>query len=257
MGSGGGGGMGGGIGGAISGVVQGYEDRKRGKKANQQLHDMARYYTPAQINAQAALYNPALYGALAGQRGTSGYQNALYNIAQSPGYIDPRLMNASYTQSAQRQQSDLAAAQGMLGRSAIGGGTGLGSAYALANQSARTGRDVNLGQQYALWREQQRRADVDWLAQQQQQAQGMAFQGANAQTGFLSQQQQPRSWLGVIDKGWQGYTGGMAAGDIWDRKSKGGGGGFNPYGGAGTGDMPDYATNPSGGGFAGGWGGGG
>lgn len=179
-------------GGALANMVGG---RRAAKQQNAYATAAANRLSPTAINAAARQFNPWLYGALNGQRGTNAYQQNIYDIASNPGYIDPRLMNQSYTQSAQRQGTDLQAAQAMLGRNAVGGGTGLGQAYALANQAARTGRDTQLGQQYALWREQQRRSDLDWLANQVQNSQQAGFQSGGGQAQYLSQQQAPMNWM--------------------------------------------------------------
>jgi hypothetical protein len=79
----------------------------------------------------------------------------------------------------------------MLGTNDIGGTTGLGQYYALANQAARTGRDVQLGQQYTLAREQQKRADIDWLTGQVNEARNAAMGGINQQAGAY---QAPMQW---------------------------------------------------------------
>lgn len=183
------------VAGSIAGGIGG---RKAAKKQNQYARDAAARLSPSNVMMAARQFNPQLYAALAGQRGSGGYQNSLYDIAQNPGYIDPKLMNAPYLQSAQRQQSDLQGVQAMLGRNAIGGSTGLGQAYALANLGGRTARDTQLGQQYALWREQQRRSDVDWLSNQQQQAIQAGFQSGGGQAQYLSQQQAPPSYGSML-----------------------------------------------------------
>lgn len=213
---------------AVGAIASGISSRKAAKKQNQYMMEGAGKLDPANINAGAAQFNPALWRAMRGYAGNNGYQQSLYNMIQNPGYIDPALMNAPYTQSAQRQQQDLGAAQALLGRNAIGGGTGLGQAYALANQAARTGRDVQIGQQYALWREQQRRADLDWLAGQQQQSQQMAFQSAGGQANLLANRQAPQSWLGI---GGNAIQSGLAAYGGMQAPAGGGGpsGGQPPY----------------------------
>ena len=208
---------------AAAGVaVAGSYLSSKGKK--RQAKRAAQAASAANVMAQARQLNPWLFGALGGpgqpgQAGQGGYQQGLYNIAQQPGYIDPRLMNAPYLQSAQRQQQDLQAAQAMLGRSQIGGTTGLGQAYALANQAARTGRDVGIGQQYALWTEQQRRADLDWISGQVARSQGMG--GDIAQT---------QAELALQAPNWMTNVGGMAQAGLaayGAAKGMGGGGGIS------------------------------
>lgn len=197
---------------AAASIAQGVGQRRAAKQQNRY---MSQLYSPENIMARARGINPWLFGALAGQAGTTPYQQELWKIASQPGYIDPRVMNAQYTQSAQQQQADLQRARAMLGTSDIGGNTGLGQAYAMANLAARTGRDVQLGQQYNLAREQQRRADLDWLSGQVSNAQQAAMQGAGA---IGSTYQQPPSWLstgaGAVQAGLTAYGGmqGMARG---------------------------------------------
>jgi len=225
-------------------VVGQRKQAKAAKKAAAQQQQTAQQasqmFTPAQILANAQQLNPQLFAALAGQRGTTGYQQAIYNMAQNPGYIDPSLMNAPYTMSAQRQQSDLLAAQGMLGRNDAGGSTGIGQAYALANLGARTARDVNLGQQYGLWRSQQARADTDWLSQQRQQALNAAAAGAQGQAQYWAQQPPPAPGMNWGQAASDVIGSGLAA--YGQMKGLGGGGGTPSWQGpAGT------FRNPSGG----------
>jgi len=171
-----------------SALMQNIGQRQAAKQQNQWMSNM---YSPSNVMSRAQGLNPELFGALAGQAGTTPYQYNLWKLASNPGYIDPTLMNASYLQSAQQQQQDLMRVQQMLGRSDMGGTTGVGNFYALANQAARTGRDVQLGQQYALAREQQRRADLDWLTNQANTARSGAMGLVNQQAGTY---QQPPTW---------------------------------------------------------------
>jgi len=190
-------------------LLQGAGKRRQAKRAE-------RLAGAGNIMSQAQQLNPWLFGAMGmpGQPGTPGtnpYQQNLYNIASQPGYINPSLMNAPYQQSAQRQQSDLQAAQMLMGRNQMGGNSGLGQAYALANQAARTGRDVGLGQQYALWTEQQRRADLDWLSGQVSRAQGMGGDIAQTQSGIALQRPNWMTTTGkAVEAGLAAY-GGMGA----------------------------------------------
>lgn len=228
--------------GVVGGLFQGIGARKSNKKQNQMLSDASHYYDPQSVNLRAAQLNPELFAALQGQGGNTGYQQFLANLVRNPGYIDPALMNAPYLQSAQRQQSDLAAAQGMLGRNQIGGGTGLGSAYALANQGARTARDTGLGQQYALWRAQQGRQDVDWLMGQRANAQQAAMGGINGSVGLLSQRQAPQSYwttAGNAIAGGLGAYGAMKGLNQQDNSAPAGGG-FNWNGWQG----PSFNNSP-------------
>jgi hypothetical protein len=124
------------------------------------------------------------YGAGQGVPQT-GFQQALGNIVQDPGYIDPSLINMNLIQSMRQGQQGLLGAQGMLGRTGMQGG--LADAYALANRAATTGRNMGILQNYNLAREQQRRQDISFimneLARSQRTAAGLAGQQAELTAG--------------------------------------------------------------------------
>lgn len=234
--------------GLASAGLQAYGARQQMKNAQQQL-------SPQQILYMMQQFNPGLYAALTGgdmgqYRGTQYEQIA--NIANNPGYIDPRLMNAPMQQSAQRGQSDLIAAQGMIGRSGAGGG--LANAYALANKAAQTQRDVGTQQQYTLWREQQRRQDLDWL---QQMYSGLMGQATGTATQMAGIQGAMPTWAGMAGNALGSGLGVYGMMRPPQANEPPGGWASNNAGGWGSPDVTPYRQNPGiapnqGGGFMGG-----
>jgi hypothetical protein len=205
------GGVGGAIGGAVGGLMGGIGGAQQQKKQNRYNTAAASFLNPDQLNARAGALNPWLMGALGNDPGTSGYQQNLFNIAQNPGYIDPSLMNLPFHLSAQRANQDMNRAQGILGRTMGGQGvSGLGNAYALANQAGRTARDVGTAQQYSLFREQQRRADLGFIQQQLMGLLGMAGGQAGQAGQFWAGQQAPMNAMQIGSNMIQGGMGGMA-----------------------------------------------
>lgn len=202
-----------------------YGQMKQGQKALGYQSQAAQGFNPNNIMHLMNQTNPWLMGAVGSGHyrnnnpmGTSssftpaqygGFQAGLKNIAQNPGYIDPQLMNLPYQQIDRGGQNSLIAAQGALGRSGMGGG--LSDAYTLANQANMTQQRAQVGQQYALNREQQRRADLSWLMGLVNQQQGLAQQQAAGKGGFLNQManttmnQQVPNWASALSQ-WGGNT---------------------------------------------------
>jgi hypothetical protein len=214
--------------GIVGGALQGIGARKQQKSQNKYYQQAAQQYQPGQMQPWMQGMDPNLMAAMGmGGQATGAWGQNLANLAQNPGYIDPQLMNAPLQLSQLKQQQDLTAAQGKLGKSGMRGG--LSSAYALANQAGRTMRDVQTQQQYALWREQQRRADMNFIQNAYQQLMGQAGQAAGGQANMLSQQQAPMPWAGIAGNAIQS---GLAA------YGMGGGGGLMGGGGGGGGGQP-------------------
>jgi hypothetical protein len=224
--------------GIAAGAFQGYGARKMQKEQNRLYQGAAERLSPQNITQAAGQLNPFLHYGLYGQQAQggpdvsgSGYAQSIRNIAHDPGYIDPTLQNAPLQQSAQRANTDYATAQGRLGRGAFGstGGTGgVASGYALANKGLQTQRDVGIQQQYGLWREAQRRSDLNWLMGAQNQTLGMAGNQAAGQGNMLMRQQAPMNYGSMFGNAMQTGLG------AWGAMGGGGGGGnANPWGGHG------------------------
>jgi len=182
--------------GILGGALQGIGARRQQKSQNKYYQQAASLYQPEQMQPWMQGMDPNLMAAMGmGGQATGAWGQNLANLAQQPGYIDPKLMNLPMQLSALKQQQDLAAASGKLGKSGMRGG--LASSYALANQAGRTMRDVETQQKYALWREQQRRADMAFIQNAYNQLMGQAGQAAGGQANMLARQQAPMPWAGI------------------------------------------------------------
>ncbi len=176
--------------------------------------------------------SPEVYWAFQGIKPQSqdAYAMHIWNMTQNPGAIDPAIKNKPFQLSSERQMSDFNRASSILGKTTMGANSGLGDAYALANQAARTARDVNTEQQFGLWQENQKRADLSWLQQ--------AFQGnqqgqmgiANANINNMG----PNGWQmagnamsGLANVGGGLFTQGQQQGSQGQGMSGTGGGGFS------------------------------
>jgi hypothetical protein len=182
----------GGVMGLAGSYMQGRSAKKAANTQAQAIRDAAAMQSPQNVMGAARMYNPYIFQALMNpnQATQNPFQQNLNNIARNPGYIDPALMNQAYTQAQRGSQQAMINAQGLLGRTGAEGG--MADAYALANQAALTGTRSNLMQGYSLWREQQRRADIDQLMNMYNQAinQGMGGQAQFANT-YANIPQQP------------------------------------------------------------------
>lgn len=201
--------------GVVAGAMQAHGARQQAKKQNQLMqnayNENARWYDPQQVRLRAKGMNPWLYGALGGQAGNNPFQRELYNIVSNPGYMDPRLMALPNAQIDAGMQNNLQRAQALIGRS--GGEGGVSNAYALANMAAGQGQKAEVGQNFALAREDKRRQDLAWLAQMEQQSMQNALQGAQGAasgTGYLAQQVAPMGWMGIGGNAIQGGLGAMS-----------------------------------------------
>lgn len=190
--------------GLAAGALQGYSARKGQKQQNAYLNKAANQYNAPQMLDWMKMMNPQFMAGYSG-KATSGPGQYIAQMANQPGYIDPALMNEAYRMSSQRAQNDLIAAEGKLGRSNMSGG--LANAYTLANLGARTARDVNTAQQYALWREQQKRVDLDWLQRMYQGMMGQAGAAAGGKAKVMSAMQAPMGWAGIGGNMLQGGLG--------------------------------------------------
>jgi len=218
-----------------------FGQKKANKQQNAYLGQAAAGLDPSAIMQSSGQLNPWLMSALQGQstQGGSGYGQELFNIAQNPGYIDPQVMNMPFHLSAQRGNQDMQRAQSILGKTQSGAASGVGNAYAMANQMGRTSRDVGTAQQYSLWREQQKRADIGMLQQMLAQTQGLASGNAQQQGQYYAQQQAGPNWMTGL--------GSMAGAGLaaYAPFAGGGGGqqqsipGYSP-GGAGSMPMPNF-----------------
>jgi hypothetical protein len=204
--------------------MSGIGGKSQQKDQNKIFGQSAAMMQPGNVYKNAGILNPWLMGALSGNEamyGGSGYGQNLFNIANNPGYIDPSLQNQPFHLSAQRQGQDLNRAQAILGKTQGGtSASGLGNAFVHANQAARTARDVNTNQQYTLFREQQRRADLQMLQQQLMATLGQASGNARYQGQFNAMQQAPQN-------AWQ------LGGDALSRGLAGAGGKASPQSGGG------------------------
>lgn len=184
---------------AVGGLLAARDKRKQQKKNNQIAQEAAAQTKAKNVVTQATGLNPQLFGALSGEKGTTGYQNALYNIAQMPGYIDPSLMNAPLTMLAQQNAMNYQAGLSAIGRSGMEGG--LGNAFQFSSQAALQRGRADILQNYALWRESQKRQDIAQINQMQAQYLQMASGNAGTTAQFLSQQQAPIGWGGIVGNG--------------------------------------------------------
>ncbi len=155
-----------------------------------------------------------------------GFQGAMNQMVQNPGYIDPRLMNMNLNMSNQMGQGAMQNFQTQIGRSGMMGG--LSDAYALANQGATAQRNMGLFQNYNLARESQRRGDINFTMNQ--------IAGQNAQAGnMLRGQAQIQQSMPPSMSGWAGAGNVMSAaagayGGMQGMSAAPGGGGMpNPY----------------------------
>lgn len=222
--------------GGVLGAAGGYFNSRSQKRtaANQQqaIQNAAAMMGAPNVMQRAQAYNPFLYNALMNPNTPTNnpFGQNLRNMAANPGYIDPALMNLPLTQATRGQQQGLLAAQSQLGRSGMEGG--MGDAYALASQAALTGQRAGIMQNYSLWREQQRRADIDWLMNQFNNAVGMGQQGQGMQAGIyqqLPQYMQPISTTGNM------ITGALAGmGSMFGMGGMGGGGALGQQAGQGA-----------------------
>lgn len=203
---------------AGSALLKGYQAKRAGEKQNQYKQSAAGQYSPENQQSWMQGMDPNLMNAMGmGGQSTGAWGQNLANIAQNPGYIDPKLMNMPMQLSQMKQQQDLTAAQGKLGKSGMRGG--LSSSYALANQAGRTMRDVQTQQKYALWREQQRRADMGFIQNAYQQLMGQSQGAAGGMANMLGQQQAPMGIAGML-----GNAGQSALGVYGSMPGAGGGG---------------------------------
>jgi len=226
--------------GFVGGIMSGMDEKKRADAARKDWQRAYQYVSPENLQTWSEAVNPWLYNAINadpstlpgsvhqqqgldyGQYGGNqldqmrmgqpmGYQGALNQIVQNPGYIDPTLMNYNLNQSNQMGQQNLQAAQGMLGRSNMQGG--LANAYALANQGQTSNRNAGIFQNYALARNQQMRADVDWTTQQQMAAKGMGGQYMGGRANMMMQAPpEGPSWWGIGAKALAGAASGASGG---------------------------------------------
>lgn len=133
--------------------------------------------SPGQMWGGLQTLNPWLYGALTnrwvnGASPTSGLGYQFSQMANNPGYIDPRVMNLPYAQIEQGANTNLQRFGSMIGRSNMAG-SGLANMYAMANLATRGQQRAGVAQQYSLWREQQRRNDINSLMQYMNQLYGV------------------------------------------------------------------------------------
>lgn len=182
-------------GGILGGLLGGYGNQQAQKQQNQYLQQAAAQWNPGNMQSWMQQMNPQFMQGYQGYGAPGTQAGAIADISNNPGYIDPKLMNMPLLLSAQRAQSDLTAAAGKIGKSGTSGG--IGNAYALANQAGQTMRDMQTHQQYGLWREQQKRADLNWLQSMYQGMMGQAGQAAGGQAQMLGQQQAPQNWYQI------------------------------------------------------------
>jgi hypothetical protein len=129
-------------------------------------------YSSHQKNQQAKkanARNAALFGdqgpdyvgnAIAGYEGGNQFQRDLTGIAQGT-YFNPLALARPINMLNKAGDTNMQRVAATLGRSNMSGG--LANAYALSNQIGTQGNKSALVQNYGLWREKQRRADLGWI----------------------------------------------------------------------------------------------
>ena len=196
------------IAGAVAGGLQAYGQRQAQNKQNAYLQQASQFYDPSHVNQLFGGFNPFLYGALynQGSQLNNPYTQYLQQLAYHPGYIDPQLMNQSYSLSARRTGSDIARAGGMVGNT--GGMGGIASLYPLAALAAQTDRDVNTANQYGQLSSQLARQDIGLIGGMYNEEMNRALSAAGGQAGFWANQQAPTPWSSILGNAVQG---GLAA----------------------------------------------
>lgn len=196
--------------GALGGLMQGLGARQQVGAQNRIYRNAASQFGPDSLTTRMRQLDPYLMNALMGINpgsGGSGYAQSLYNIAQNPGYLDPQLWNAPDMNLVRGGQAALQHASAMMGRGGMP--TGMGALFAFANQANTVNQRAQLSQQQAMAREQQRRADLQWLQQAYNQNMAQAYQGAQGQAQMLGQQQASPNWWSIggnmLGAGMQGY----------------------------------------------------
>lgn len=183
---------------AVSGLLQGAGARQGQIAQNRNLRQAAGKLNSQNVFTGAQQLAPWLSGAMTGNVGSQygNYGQQLMNWIQNPGGNTQQLLNPLLTQSAQKGQNDLVAAQGRLGRSGMQGG--MGDAYALANRAAQTQRDVGLQQQHSLWQQQQLRQDLMNIQNMWNQLIQMQSGLSGQQANLYGQQQAPMNWMSMM-----------------------------------------------------------
>jgi hypothetical protein len=242
----------------VGGLLQASGSNQTTRQGNKNYQTAASFFTPWSVMNSAYYYNPWLFSAMSNQGGMpfnsaysnrpdymqywnlfgnsgGGYAQQLRNIVQHPGYIDPTLMNRNYQQLQQGANATQQGTQAMLGRSGMQG-SGVGNAYAFANQAARGQQRGQLGQQYGLWTEQQRRQDVDWIGRQINNAAQMGFQGNAQMAPYIAGQMPTMNWKTITGNAIQGGLGAFSG------MGPGANGNMSMAGGTGS----SQAANPTG-----------
>jgi hypothetical protein len=179
--------------------------RKQQKAQNRLLEQAARAMSPEQVMAATRQYAPWLMGAIAGQPGRNPLQQQLFNLVSQPGYIDPALMQLPFAQVDLASQNALLRGAALTGRSGLAGG--LAASLPVAVEAARGLGRADIAQRFALFREQQRRAD---LAQITDLYRGLLGQAAAGQAGaaqFLGARQAPTPFLSTLGSAATGFLG--------------------------------------------------
>lgn len=200
--------------GVVAGALQARDARQQAKQQNRYMQMAAQQANelmqPGQIRGREALMDPMLWQAMNGQKGSSPWQQALWQIYNNPGYIDPRLKVAPETSLAQGAQ--VGTQQGLSAIARSGGEGGMANVLPSAMQAAMQMGRANVGAQFLQLSEQQRRQDIDWGQQAQERLRSGAEQVqsnmADRVYNSWANQQPVMGWGGIMGGAIQG---GLAA----------------------------------------------
>lgn len=164
--------------GALGGLMNAMGQNKAAKRQNRA---MQQFYNPANVNARAAGMNPWAYAAM----NSPGFRNAYMNIANNPGYIDPKLKAYAFMQNDRASQGAMQRLQAAMGRSGNTGG--MANATAMGAMGMGNLGRARIANNFANMQAQLMRGDLGMLQgnwqQAQQQALGMAGNQAQAWQG--------------------------------------------------------------------------
>jgi len=163
-----------------------------------------KFWQPNTINNYARGMNPWAWDAIEGKQGGTGFSKDMYNIAQGKD-ISPWLLNQPLNQINRSADTNMARMTSQLGRSNMSGG--MADSYALTNQMGKQNATANLYQNYGQWREQQRRADMDWLM-------GLIGKSQDQGGALASKHQFKQNPMQMLGGMVNGFMGGMGLGAL-------------------------------------------
>lgn len=179
--------------GAAGGLLAGLEARHQGKAWNRWVNQAGWLMSPDSIMKGAYQYNPFLWAALGIDQSKLGkgmanyagspYSQSLARLINDPGYIDPMMMNKTFTDIDRGAARSYASGMGRIGMSGAQGG--LGAAFAMASGAGAVSNKSSAMQQYILFREQQRRSDIAMIDQMMQRATELSAKVRESQAHIL------------------------------------------------------------------------